>query len=695
MDDLKKTKEELIREIKRLRKKNEELEFLQEGNKGTVEELFRKKAELEALLNGTKAVLEQKDFEETSRAIFDYCKDLIGATSGYVALLNENLGENEVLFLEAGGLPCTVDPDLPMPVRGLRADAYATGRVVYDNNFLSSQWIKYLPPGHVEMKNVMFAPLKVEGKVAGVIGLANKPSDFNENDAFMASAFGELAAIALKNSLTLEELKKSEASHRETSELLNSVLNSITHPFYVIDPFDFTIKFANSASGQDNLPRDMTCYGLIYNRTEPCTDNYNCPLEEVKKIKKPVVLEHIHYTVSNKKNVEVHCYPVFSHGKLTQVIHYALDITERKKAEEELIKYRNHLEELVEERTGELKTVNEKLREEIAERKKIEVEIRKSEKRNRALVEAIPDLMFHINRDGIYLDFRIRDDVELLMPREQIIGSSLSETPFPPGVSEKVLNSIHLALDTGVIQQIEFSIPIKDELREYEARIVKCGQHEVFAIIRNITDRRQGEKKIKKALEEKEVLLREIHHRVKNNLQIISSLLRLQAGHIKEESISAMFEESHSRIKAMALIHEILYQTRDFSKIDFSEYIPRLTDYLVRLYGTKSILNIEVRKVFLDIDRAIPCGLIINELVSNSLKHAFPGNKKGEILLDFRHIDGKFILKISDNGRGLRQDFDFPNTDSLGLQLVSGLVEQLDGTLELNKAEGTEFLIVF
>jgi len=178
----------------------------------------RHSAETRALLAGASAILEYRDFVEAARAIFNAARYLIGAQSGYVALLTPDGEENEVLFLEAGGLTCTVDPELPMPIRGLRAIAYETGEVVYDNAFMDTDWIDFLPEGHVRLENVMFAPLIIDGQKVGLMGLANKPTDFNDADARMAAAFGELAAIALRNSRTLESLEESEQRFRSVVE---------------------------------------------------------------------------------------------------------------------------------------------------------------------------------------------------------------------------------------------------------------------------------------------------------------------------------------------------------------------------------------------------------------------------------------------------------------------------------------------
>ncbi|MCD6393147.1 MAG: PAS domain S-box protein, partial [Planctomycetes bacterium] len=166
--------------------------------------------EAAALLEGARAVLRYREFEPTARAIFDICKELTGATAGYVALMSADGTENEVLFLDAGGRACRVDPDLPMPIRGLRGEAYATGKTVYENDFGNSPWIKYIPLDHVKLDNILFAPLILEEKVVGVIGLANKPSPFNDDDARLAAAFGEIASIGLANSQMLESLEERE-----------------------------------------------------------------------------------------------------------------------------------------------------------------------------------------------------------------------------------------------------------------------------------------------------------------------------------------------------------------------------------------------------------------------------------------------------------------------------------------------------
>lgn len=223
---------------------------------------------------------------------------------------------------------------------------------------------------------------------------------------------------------------------------------------------------------------------------------------------------------------------------------------------------------------------------------------------------------------------------------------------------------------------------IERELREAKVRLA----------------RKQAEEQIKASLREKEVLLKEIHHRVKNNLQIVSSLLNLQAEYLKDKQAIEIFKNSHNRIETMALIHEKLYESDDFAKINFADYIRELVTNLFSAYTFDSntiALKLNIEEIFLDIDTAVPCGLIVNELVSNSLKYAFPDGD-GEICVELHLItDNKIVLKVSDNGIGISEKFSLENTKSLGLQLVAALTNQLKGDLELNRNSGVEFKLTF
>jgi PAS domain S-box-containing protein len=220
----------------------------------------------------------------------------------------------------------------------------------------------------------------------------------------------------------------------------------------------------------------------------------------------------------------------------------------------------------------------------------------------------------------------------------------------------------------------------------------------VVGTLSDISERIIAEEKIHESLEEKEMLLKEIHHRVKNNLMIISSLLNLQSRYIKDKTSKDIFKQSQNRARSMALIHERLYQSTDLKRIDFGDYIRTLSNELFRTYaGDFGLieLKISVEDIFLDINTAIPLGLIVNELITNSLKHAFPEGMNGEINVDFHPKDDHYEFTVNDNGIGFPNDLDFQKTDSLGLQIINSLTDQIDGEIKLNRNHGTEFKITF
>ena len=223
----------------------------------------------------------------------------------------------------------------------------------------------------------------------------------------------------------------------------------------------------------------------------------------------------------------------------------------------------------------------------------------------------------------------------------------------------------------------------------------------IVVIDTDITLRRQMEEQIRTALEERGVLLREIHHRVKNNLQIIISLFNLQTSYVTDQNAYKALKEGQDRIKSMALIHERFYQTDGFSRIDFDDYIHRLADNLMKnlMVNPEQVsLNIHAEKISLDIDSAVPCGLIINEIMTNSLKHAFHDGRKGSVFLEFNQIpDERLKLIIGDTGCGMPLGFSVENADSLGIQLIIALTDQLEGDLEFETSpdHGTRYSIIF
>jgi len=206
--------------------------------------------------------------------------------------------------------------------------------------------------------------------------------------------------------------------------------------------------------------------------------------------------------------------------------------------------------------------------------------------------------------------------------------------------------------------------------------------------------RKSAEDVIVKSLREKEVMLKEIHHRVKNNLQIVSSLLELQAHQITDEATRALFSDSQSRVKSMALVHERLYRSTDLAHINYKIYLEELVEYLFSTFTRKNIrYEIDADEIMLDIDSAVPSGIIINELVTNSLKYAFPDGREGLIRLSLRQHKDYVLLEVSDNGIGMPESMNLADSKTLGLELVLALIEQLNASFELNRGNGTRFSI--
>lgn len=266
--------------------------------------------------------------------------------------------------------------------------------------------------------------------------------------------------------------------------------------------------------------------------------------------------------------------------------------------------------------------------------------------------------------------------------------------------SKKIVGGIAIMRDST---QRKYSLEALERTKEeLERRVIErtAALSKVNEDMRKeIIERKKAEEQITASLQEKTVLLREIHHRVKNNLQVISSLLNLQSGYIEDRKSLEIFRESQTRVRSMALIHEKLYQSKDLYKIEFSEYIKSLAKDLFSSYNVDNErikLKSEMEGIFFEIDTAILCGLIINELVSNSLKHAFPGRRNGEIdIILNKGSEGNYTLIVKDNGVGFPPAINFRKTDSLGLQLVNTLTEQLGGTIDLYKNGMTEFKIEF
>ncbi|WP_231551403.1 histidine kinase dimerization/phosphoacceptor domain -containing protein [Methanobacterium sp. SMA-27] len=288
------------------------------------------------------------------------------------------------------------------------------------------------------------------------------------------------------------------------------------------------------------------------------------------------------------------------------------------------------------------------------------------------------------------------------LPKDELVGKSFNEMDFyqTEDYSEQRIK-FQEALNEKSPPPYISKVTINGNKHWIENRFTLLkndDERSILLIANDITESKKAEKEIKSSLKEKENLLREIHHRVKNNMQIISSLLNLQTKYVNDVEAIDILQESQNRVKSMAMIHEKIYQSNDLEEINFADYIQSLISNLFYTYNVDKNLvksTFKIENITLNMETAVPCGLIISELISNSLKYAFPNKMQGKISVSLKSIEDTYELVIKDNGIGLPEGLDLNNLKSLGLLLVKVLTEQIEGELIINSEKGTEFKILF
>lgn len=345
------------------------------------------------------------------------------------------------------------------------------------------------------------------------------------------------------------------------------------------------------------------------------------------------------------------------------------------------------------------------LRMEIVEHKRAKDTIKMSENRYRSLYNDTPAMLQSIDSSGKLISISDFWCHALGYSRHEVAGRHVTEFLTEESKRYATETTLPEFFNKGYANNIEYQFVKKNgEIVDIllSSILEKDGDGNAIrslAVLHDITERKQAEEQIKSNLKEKETLLQEIHHRVKNNMQLISSLLKLQANSIKDERVTTALTDSWNRIQAMSAVHEILYQSETLSSIDMDAYLSKLGRMVFQNYTISSYINlkIEVENVLIGVKRASPVGLIVNELISNSLKYAFPDKSKGEIKIRLQRIEQEQIeLIYMDDGIGIPKDFDWYNAKSMGLNLVKILCEdQLKGSIKLNRDQGTCFVLKF
>lgn len=317
----------------------------------------------------------------------------------------------------------------------------------------------------------------------------------------------------------------------------------------------------------------------------------------------------------------------------------------------------------------------------------------------KSIADSVPVLIMKIDPSGIinYMNY-----VYPGYKMEEVIGSSAFEY-VDPSYHEIYRNTIQSVLDTKIPERIEIKVNLLNSAAWFElhlAPVMKNEKVDGFVVVSlDVTEKKEALFKLENALKEKQILLKEVHHRSKNNLQILSSILNLHKGRTDDSNVIDVIEECKNSIQSLALAHECLYKSDDFSKIDFAEYLKQFCAYFKNYVSSNEKITIELdlKSTYISMDKAITSGLILSEILVNSFKYAFKGIEKGVVKVKLVANQDLLTLSVSDNGIGFSNQVDFQNTDSLGLELIRILVEQLEGKINFksDKEKGTHYIIQF
>lgn len=523
----------------------------------------------------------------------------------------------------------------------------------------------------VEIKSV-FVKFENKDRVLSTINNLSKKRVLEiEKERFKATA-----SHNVRLEKEIKEREEAEKNLIEKTAHLTSIFESSTHLIWTVNRTheltSFNENFARVVKQQHGI--DVAVGDRIHEKLHKRNDeyrNYWIPLYDEAFKGKKLEFEKKDYTENTREvHRRVFINPILNErGEITEISCIANDVTDSKLYERKLINQTAKLTAIFDSSHHYIWTIDRQER--LTSFNKNYFDIISS------LYNTKPYLGLVLNRGILSHD---NDYNKLLKHHYKIAFEGMAST-FEAEIRDKNNKKVNLEVFLNPIFE-------KDKVIE------------VSGIAHNITEKKQAQQKIEASLKEKEVLLREVHHRVKNNMQVVSSILNLQSSYVSDEYALALLKESQNRIKTMAIIHESLYQNKSFSSVNFSDYVRTLISNIIHSYSSskeKVKVELNIADVILPLDSSIPAGLILNELVTNAIKHAFPGTRHGVITVDLKCEENLVFLELKDNGVGFKDNVSFQNSHSLGLQLVNTLIEQIDGKYEFKSEKdiGTEIKVIF
>jgi PAS domain S-box-containing protein len=646
------------------------------------EDAFQKRNREFALLNqACRAFSSSLELDEVLASVLEEMRRLLGAVACSIWLIDEET--DELVCREA------TDPRSEI-IRGWRlthgqgiADwvvRHGESLIVPDARKDERHFKGVDEKTGIEVRSILSVPLFVETDVVGVIqAVDTEVNRFEVTDLVLLDSLAASAAIAIKNAWMFNELQREIEKRKQTEVALRESENRFRMVLDVTSDgvWDRNL-ITNESHFSDNWAKML---GYSPEEIEPYINSW-------KNLIHPEDEARVMATL--KEHIE---------GKTEQ---YRAEFRLRTKTGDwKWVLSRGKVVEYDKKGTP-LRILGTHI--DISDRKQIEEALQKSELLYRTTINSLSDYIHVVDPElrfilfnTSYLEFFKKLNLET---------NAMDHTIFDvfTFLPDRVRDEYHQVFETGetLITEEETTIDGIDYITETRKIPVKTNEkvEKVITVVRDITKRKRADEQLRASLQEKEMLLKEIHHRVNNNFQIITSMLSLQENSIKDEESLKLLREPKNRIRSMALIHERLYRSKDLAGIDFAEYINIVTREIYQTYHcdpSRVTLHINAEKIMLGIERAIPCGLIVNELVSNAIKHAFPPKiKKGEISITLKEQNNTIHLTISDNGVGIPDSIDIQKVNSVGLKLVNRLTDtQLSGDIQLNRRNGTAFSITF